>query len=1013
MTTSSTLKILHGTCRIHSDGLSLILWMETDIRRKKANTQLYPYCGNPAAVRRLIDDVLNKTGHRADIVSVSAFIPVIGDIPLVSNELSGLVDVGNSPDSGIITMREWKIDALSLDPVSGFEFLVRIAGNSEKTGIMVGSDLKFWITAANLAKTLIGAGKILPAVTDEGESIRSRWMLLLETRDEQNIVYELSRKMPESCLMLNYGFTDPESLTRAFLSSVVDSTCRNYAAGIKPPMSQNSVGDIYRWILSLATDNSLVSYGKSLTIRKIMEWSRRIHQRLDSPLRMGFRLTPPDDERGQWKLEFLIQSKADPTLVVPLSDVWNGNNPALSFIRKITEFPEEFILQSLGVAQSIYPEIGRGLQYAKPWGINLSTDQVYEFLKKYASVLNGSDFGLVLPDWWHAKRRIAARIRASPAKSSGSAGLSASSLINYELEITVDGEPISEKDLRRLASLKIPLVRIGERWIEIEKGQIESALKMIEKGKHGVQISTLLSMDAEPDTLPIQEISGKGWISDLLKGKSREVGVEAPTTFSGKLRKYQEEGLSWMSFLSDLGFGSCLADDMGLGKTIQIIAYLLHRKQSKSGGVTLIVCPTSVVTNWLHELGKFAPTLKVLVHHGIDRRKEDAFISDLVGYDVVLTSYSLVQRDFQTISKVNWDGIVADEAQYIKNQWTKQSKAIKALQGNFRIALTGTPIENRLSELWSIFEFINPGYLGTQKRFRDLFAVPVEKEGDERAGSVLSRLIAPLVLRRLKSDRRIAPDLPEKDEAKVYVPVTQEQATLYSATVEGMLQSLEDKEGIERKGMVLATITKLKRLLDHPSLVSGDTDRRSERSQKLKRLLEMLEETVSDGRKALVFTQYVDAGKIIKEETQRLLGQEVLLLSGEVPRPLRDQMVQRFQDNNGPKIFVISVRAGGFGLNLTAATTVFHFDRWWNPAVEDQATDRAYRIGQTKNVQVYKFVSTGTIEEKIDGIIESKGRITEKIVKASGESWITELSNSALKDIMSLRADALSLGGGD
>ena len=289
----------------------------------------------------------------------------------------------------------------------------------------------------------------------------------------------------------------------------------------------------------------------------------------------------------------------------------------------------------------------------------------------------------------------------------------------------------------------------------------------------------------------------------------------------------------------------------------------------------------------------------------------------------------------------------------------------------------------------------------------------MEKEGDERAGSVLSRLIAPLVLRRLKSDRRIAPDLPEKDEAKVYVPVTQEQATLYSATVEGMLQSLEDKEGIERKGMVLATITKLKRLLDHPSLVSGDTDRRSERSQKLKRLLEMLEETVSDGRKALVFTQYVDAGKIIKEETQRLLGQEVLLLSGEVPRPLRDQMVQRFQDNNGPKIFVISVRAGGFGLNLTAATTVFHFDRWWNPAVEDQATDRAYRIGQTKNVQVYKFVSTGTIEEKIDGIIESKGRITEKIVKASGESWITELSNSALKDIMSLRADALSLGGGD
>jgi SNF2 family DNA or RNA helicase len=1013
MTATSALKILHGTCWLQSGGLLLILWMETDVKRKKANPRLYPYCEKSLAVKKFIDNTLINSGRHADITSVIAHIPTTGNFPLVSNELSGLVEIDSSPEPGTIQMQEWTIDAVSLNPAYAFEFLIGIADHVDKNGVVIGSDLKFWISAANLAKHLIGAGKILPAVVEEGESIRSRWMLLLETRDEQNLVYELSRKMPESCLMLNYGYTDPESLTRAFLSSVVDSTCRNYAAGIKPPMSENNVGDIYRWALSLATDNSLVSYGKSVAIRRIMEWSRRIHQRLDSPLRMGFRLTAPDNEQGQWKLEFLIQSKADPTLVVPLSDVWNRNNPALSFIRKITEFPEEFILQSLGVAQSIYPEISRGLQYAKPWGIDLSTEQVYEFLKKYATVLNGSDFGLVLPDWWHAKKRIASRIRASPANSSGTARLGASSLINYELEIMVDGEPISEKELRRLASLKVPLVRIGERWVEIEKGQIESALKMIEKGKYGVQISTLLSMDAEPDTLPIMEISGKGWVSDLLNGKSRETGVEAPARFAGKLRKYQEEGLSWISFLSDLGFGSCLADDMGLGKTIQIIAYLLHRKEINGGGVTLIVCPTSVVTNWLHELGRFAPTLNVLVHHGIDRRKEDAFISDLVGYDVVLTSYSLVQRDFQTISKVKWDGIVADEAQYIKNQGTKQSKAIKALQGNFRIALTGTPVENRLSELWSIFEFINPGYLGTPKRFRDLFAVPVEKEGDERAGSVLSRLISPFVLRRLKSDKKIAPDLPEKNEAKMYVPVTQEQATLYSATVEGMLESLADKEGIERKGLVLATITKLKRLLDHPSLVSGDTDRRGERSQKLKRLLEMLEETVSEGHKALVFTQYVDAGKIIKEETQRLLGQEVLLLSGEVPRPIRDQMVQRFQDSSGPKIFVISVRAGGFGLNLTAATTVFHFDRWWNPAVEDQATDRAYRIGQTKNVQVYKFVSTGTIEEKIDSLIESKGRITEKIVKASGESWITELSNGALKDIMSLRTDALSLSGGN
>ncbi|EQD26736.1 Non-specific serine/threonine protein kinase [mine drainage metagenome] len=418
--------------------------------------------------------------------------------------------------------------------------------------------------------------------------------------------------------------------------------------------------------------------------------------------------------------------------------------------------------------------------------------------------------------------------------------------------------------------------------------------------------------------------------------------------------------------MTSTGFGCCLADDMGLGKTIEIIAFLLARlKTGKKGGVSLILCPTSVISNWEHEFKKFAPSLKVQVHHGLSRTRNNAFISDVLKYNIVLTSYALLHRDIEFLSTVKWDGVIADEAQYVKNYSTKQSKAIRSLASNFRIALTGTPIENRLEDLRSIFEFINPGYLGSEKRFRKLFSNPIEKEGDEDATRALNRLVNPIILRRVKTDRKIISDLPEKDETKVFVPLTQEQASLYDATVTAMLESVEEKEGIERKGIILSAITKLKRLLDHPSLVSGDLDRRFNRSQKLVRLMEMLEEILGAKEKTLIFTQYVEAGKIIKETILKRFREEAMFLNGSTSRVMREQMVSRFQSPEGPRIFVISVKAGGFGINLTAATNVIHFDRWWNPSVEDQATDRAYRIGQSKQVHVYKFARLEPLRRRL------------------------------------------------
>ncbi|MEV4088827.1 DEAD/DEAH box helicase, partial [Nonomuraea fuscirosea] len=462
---------------------------------------------------------------------------------------------------------------------------------------------------------------------------------------------------------------------------------------------------------------------------------------------------------------------------------------------------------------------------------------------------------------------------------------------------------------------------------------------------------------------------------------------------------YQERGLAWLSFLSGLGLGGVLADDMGLGKTITTLALLVHEGP---GAPTLLVCPMSLVGNWQREAARFAPGLRVYVHHGSGR---DA--AEIDGADLVITTYGTAQRDLETLKEHTWRRVVCDEAQAIKNSGTLQARAVRSIPTGTRLALTGTPVENHLAELWSIMEFANPGLLGPRSRFRTRFQEPIEARQDEQAARALRQATGPFILRRLKTDKSIISDLPEKLEVKEWCPLTTEQATLYQAVVDDMLARIDDSEGIERRGLVLSAMARLKQVCNHPAHLLKDGSVLAGRSGKLARLEQLAEEILAEGEKALLFTQYAEFGTMLQPYLAQRLERPVLWLHGGLPKKTRDRLVDRFQNDDEPTLFVLSLKAAGVGLNLTAASHVIHVDRWWNPAVEDQATDRAFRIGQRKNVQVRKLICAGTLEERVDEMIERKKALAERVV-GTGEEWLTDLSTEELRGVFALTAEGVS-----
>ncbi|MDT0529872.1 SNF2-related protein [Micromonospora sp. DSM 115977] len=717
---------------------------------------------------------------------------------------------------------------------------------------------------------------------------------------------------------------------------------------------------------------------------------------------------------GRWRIEFGLQAADEPSLHVDAGQVWRAPASVAGLAGRGDD-PQETLLAELGRASRLWPELDTALRTATPEALELDVEGAHRFLREGAPVLHAAGFAVLLPSWWRRPSsrlgaRLQARSRTAPgtvAATAGGVGLDA--LVDYRWEVSLGDQPLTAEELASLAALKTPLVRLRGQWVELDPKRLAAGLRLL-RSSGELTVADLLRLglaDAEqPDALPVLEVGADGALGDLLAGavERRLAPLDPPPGFHGTLRPYQRRGLAWLAFLQSLGLGAVLADDMGLGKTVQLLALLAG--DPPDAGPTLLVCPMSLVGNWQREAARFTPGLRVHVHHGAERARGEAFGAAVHEADLVLTTYSVAARDAVELAGIDWRRVVVDEAQAIKNAATRQAEAVRALPARHRIAVTGTPVENRLADLWSIMQFANPGLLGPAATFRKKYAEPIERHGDAETAERLRRITGPFVLRRLKTDSSIISDLPEKLEMEVLCNLTAEQASLYRAIVDDMMARIESSDGIERRGLVLAAMTRLKQVCNHPAQLLRDGSALPGRSGKLARLEEILDEVLAAGERALLFTQYAEFGGMLRGHLSARFGREVLFLHGGVGKADRDAMVTRFQCPGGPAIFVLSLKAGGTGLTLTEANHVVHVDRWWNPAVEDQATDRAFRIGQRRRVQVRKFVCAGTVEEKVAALIADKRSLAASVV-GTGEQWVTELSTTQLRELFTLEAGAV------
>ncbi|MGH3440064.1 MAG: DEAD/DEAH box helicase, partial [Sciscionella sp.] len=741
------------------------------------------------------------------------------------------------------------------------------------------------------------------------------------------------------------------------------------------------------------------------------------------PAHATFRLAElaPDTDRSdavtvreaRWRLEFLLQSVADPSLLVPAAQAWDAGTG----LRRWLARPEELLLAELGRASRIYPELADALRQARPCELELDSEGAYRFLSTVAALLDQAGFGVLLPSWWDRERKLGLAASASTPTDGVVAKrgkFGRDQLVNFRWQLAIGEDTLTEEEIAALAEAKAPLVRVRGQWVAVDPDALRRGLEFLRSTPSGKKSAAeVLALAARHPTdvdapLPLASVRADGWLGDLLDGTAEQSlrPVSPPSGFAAELRPYQQRGLSWLALLSSLGLGGCLADDMGLGKTVQLLALEACERADADSAPTLLLCPMSLVGNWQREAARFAPGLRVYAHHGPARHHGDELRETLAATDVVVTTYGTAVRDIDELSGHEWRRVALDEAQAVKNSLSRAAKAIRTLRAEHRVALTGTPMENRLAELWSIMDFLNPGILGTSASFRTRYAIPVERHGREEPARQLRRVTRPYVLRRLKTDPRIIDDLPEKIEIRQYCQLTVEQASLYRSVVDDMMDKIENSDGIERRGNVLAAMAKLKQVCNHPAQLLHDRSEVGTRSGKVARLEEILEEILAEGDKVLCFTQFTEFAELLLPHLSARFGRDVAYLHGGTSKKRRDEMVQRFQSTEGPPIFLLSLKAGGTGLNLTSANHVVHLDRWWNPAVENQATDRAFRIGQKRNVQVRKFVCVGTLEEKIDEMIEEKKALADMVI-SDGERWLTELSTSSLRELLTLSEGAV------
>jgi SNF2 family DNA or RNA helicase len=940
-------------------------------------------------------------------------------------------------------------------------------------GVRYGASMDYLAGLAAFGCELVARGRVLPTLDHDGAGAVARWRPVIQGPDVA-AMHALVAAMPPVCRAMP-GHADPHEVMAAALAALVDAAAREaLRAGLTLVPSRRGRLPIRlpaaeAWLTALTGSDGRFDADPgelSALARALAPWED-IGTGKTGPARATFRLAevtadpdevlfgvaepgvpgrngepgpggaagempgvqdagraaaagdggaPGHDEEPDpgWRLEFLLQSIADPSLLVPAEQTWADDGTLSRWLPR----PQELLLGELGRASRIYPELADGLRQARPCALDLDADGAYRFLSTVAPALDEAGFGVLLPSWWNRRARLGLTMAAHTPTGGVVAKpgkFGKDQLMDFRWRLAVGDDTLSEAEIAALAQTKAPLVRLRGQWVAVDPDQLKRGLEFLARNKAGRmsagEILRLAAAHPEDSAtpLPVTGIQADGWIGELLGGSvsDRVRSIPVPANFHAKLRPYQERGLSWLAFLSSLGLGACLADDMGLGKTVQLLALeAVHRAERPDDPPTLLLCPMSLVGNWQREAARFAPALRVYAHHGRERLREGELADRLAQADLMVTTYATATRDIEELAGYEWRRVVLDEAQAVKNSLSQAARAVRRLRAGQRVALTGTPVENRLAELWSLMDFLNPGLLGAADKFRTRYAIPVERHGQTEPAERLRVITRPYVLRRLKTDPAIISDLPEKIEIKQYCRLTTEQASLYQSVVDDMMEKIENSQGIERRGNVLAAMAKLKQVCNHPALLLHDRSAVGARSGKVIRLEEICEEILAEGDKALLFTQFTEFAAMLLPHLAARFGTDISYLHGGTSKKRRDELVTRFQSGDGPPLFLLSLRAGGTGLNLTAANHVIHLDRWWNPAVENQATDRAFRIGQKRNVQVRKFICTGTLEEKIDEMIEEKKALANLVI-SDGEGWLTELSTGELRSMFELSAEAV------
>ncbi|MEU9184218.1 DEAD/DEAH box helicase [Streptomyces sp. NPDC048484] len=846
-----------------------------------------------------------------------------------------------------------------------------------------------WGAAALHALRLVARGRLLPGLTPDGFDA---WRAGPLDPDDIAHLRAIAAALPyegHAVPLPGRGplrLPEPEALTRAFLDAVADALPRTpaapYAAG-KP-----------------------FAASAPQRLPGAQDWAAEVAAGMDAGVRISLRLDlsayelfdDSEDARRAGAAVVQVHSLADPTLVVDAAALWAGTADA-------TFGPRARVDAALAVrrAARVWPPLDRLSAQDVPDVLALSEDELSDLLGVAATRLGAAGVAVHWPRDLAQDLSASAVVRPAPGSATDGTGFFESEeLLQFRWQLALGGDPLSEAEMDALAEAHRPVVRLRDQWVLVDPALVRKARKR-ELGLldpvDALSAALTGSVDVDGETVEAVPVGALAALRDRLTAGLRP--AEPPPGLVATLRDYQLRGLAWLDLMTSLGLGGCLADDMGLGKTVTLIA--LHLKRARTEP-TLVICPASLLGNWQREIERFAPGVPVRRFHGADRS-----LADLDG-GFVLTTYGTMRSTAVRLAQQTWGMVVADEAQHVKNPYSATAKALRTISAPARVALSGTPVENNLSELWALLDWTTPGLLGPLKSFRARHARAVENGEDEEAVARLARLIRPFLLRRKKSDPGIVPELPPKTETDHPVPLSREQASLYEAVVRESMLAIEITNGIARRGLVLKLLTALKQICDHPALYlkeepdgrpgGSGTAREAARSGKLALLDELLDTLLAEDGSALVFTQYVGMARLITNHlTARAVPVE--LLHGGTPVPERERMVDRFQSGATP-ILILSLKAAGTGLNLTRAGHVIHFDRWWNPAVEEQATDRAYRIGQTQPVQVHRLITEGTVEDRIADMLASKRALADAVL-GSGEASLTELTDRDLSDLVSLR----------